>query len=48
MTNVLRKIDENKIIIIFMIVVLLFTVYTGLKERNLDNINNPRIIALNK
>lgn len=48
MTNVLRKMDENKIIIIFIIIILSLTVYTGIRDRNLNNIKDNKMVLLNK
>ena len=48
MVKVLKGINENKIIIGFVIIMLFITVYTGLKQRNMESISNNQVVLYNK
>lgn len=48
MVKVLKKVEDNAVMIIFVLMILLLTIYMGMNERRLDDINssNPTIINM--
>lgn len=48
MVKVLKKVEDNAVMIIFVLMILLLTIYMGMNERRLDVINssNPTIIDM--